>query len=245
LGGVLARQNIPVFAHLFGAALLLGLVGAIVARYLPPQPVGTLSPPDSTEGQEQHAPVFVIPPRALWAVGMIAGCSFLAEGAMADWSAVFLNREQHVDAGMAATGYAVFSFAMAAGRFVGDPVVHRIGPQRAVRFGGAIAAGALGAALIVNQPWATIAGLACIGAGLSVIVPVAFSAAGNTPGISHGRAIAAAATAGYSGYLLGPPVIGFVAEALTLRGALAIVALLCLTISVLAKSVSRAGAAGM
>ena len=108
-------------------------------------------------------------------------------------------------------------------RFFGDAVAMRLGPVRFVRLGGTVALAALGVVLLSPQPGPALLGFACVGMGLAAICPMTFSAAGRTPAASSpGEARSAVTTLGYFGFLIGPPVIGFAAQAIGLRAALAI-----------------------
>jgi MFS family permease len=173
--------------------------------------------------EHKESPGFKWPPRTLVALGAVAFCVMMGEGAMADWSAVFLRQSTGASEAVAASGYAVFSIAMAAARFSGDWLAARVGPVALVRLGSGLAAAGLGSALLLGQPWSALLGFAAVGAGFATIVPQVFSAAGRTSGMDAGPALATATTIGYSGFLIGPPIIGFAAEAIGLRGALAII----------------------
>ena len=158
---------------------------------------------------------------------------------MADWSAVYLNGPLGTGPGFAAAGYAAFSVAMAAGRLFGDRLAQRFGQVWLVRAGAAVAAVGLGLSLAIGDPVFALVGFASAGVGFSIIFPSALSAAGRTKGRAAGPAIAAVATAGYFGFLIGPPSIGFVAELAGLGGALYIVVALSAAIVLLAGSVGR------
>ncbi len=161
---------------------------------------------------------------------------------MADWSAVYLEGTLETGPGFVAAGYAAFSLAMAFGRLFGDGLTQRLGPARLVRLGGALAAVGLGVALAIGEPYIALAGFACAGAGFSIIFPAALSAAGRTKGMAAGPALAAVSTAGYFGFLVGPPTIGLIAEALSLGAALYVIVLLSAAIIVLARTVGGADA---
>lgn len=156
---------------------------------------------------------------------------------MADWSAVYLNGTLGTGPGLAAAGFAAFSATMVAGRLLGDRLIARFGPVALVRAGGAVSALGLGVSLSVAQPVAALVGFGCAGLGFSIIFPAALSAAGRAK--SAGPAIAAVATTGYFGFLVGPPSIGFAAEAVGLGGALFIVVVLSAAIVLLAGSVGQ------
>ncbi|WP_108861601.1 MFS transporter [Ruegeria sp. Alg231-54] len=161
--------------------------------------------------------VFALPSGALILVGFTALCGALGEGAVADWSAVFLRDVTDAAESIAALGYAVFSVAMVAFRLAGGFVIARFGPVATARFGGACAA--LGVFCVVSAAEAglALAGFAMMGIGYAVIMPLAFSRAASDPNVPPGQAIASVATLGYGGLLIGPPLIGFLAEMLTLR----------------------------
>jgi hypothetical protein len=108
-----------------------------------------------------------------------------------------------------------------------------------VRFGSALAAAGLTLALIHGEPISALIGFAAVGAGFATIVPQVFSAAGRTPGMDPGPALATTTTVGYSGFLIGPPVIGFAAEAIGLRGALGLIVATSLVAIVLAPNVRK------
>ncbi len=197
--------------------------------------------PASADAAGEGEPAFARPTRALLGLGVISFCVLLGEGAMSDWSAVYLDGTLETGPGFAAAGYAAFSLAMAFGRLFGDGLAERLGHVRLVRACGAIAAGGLGAALLVGQPVFALIGFACAGAGFSVVFPAALSAAGRAEGTAAGPALAAVSTAGYTGFLVGPPAIGFAAELVGLGGALFVVVGLSAAIVIFADAVRNAG----
>jgi fucose permease len=168
---------------------------------------------------------FALLPPALLPLGVIAFSVLLCEGAIGDWSTVYLRESLGSPPGVAATGYVVFSLLMTAGRLTGDWLTLRLGPARIVRAGGVLVVAGMGVILLTQAPTAAILGFGLIGAGVACPFPLVLSAAARTPNIAAGRAIAAMATVGYMGSFVGPPVIGAVAEILTLRGALGLLML--------------------
>lgn len=217
-------------AHLVAVGLGLAALTAFSLPHL--LPADDAAPGDS--------PAFVLPTGPLLGLSLLAFFCLVAEGAMADWSAVYLRDTLGTDPAFAASGYAAFSVAMAAGRFGGDALRARFHAVTLVRASGVLAAAGLGVALLVGQPVAALVGLACVGLGLANIVPVLFTAAGQTPGIAPGMGIAAVASVGYFGFLLGPPVIGFVARATSLTSGLGLVAVLIALIALCAGGVNHA-----
>ncbi len=176
----------------------------------------------------------------LVALGVMAFCSFLAEGASGDWSALYLHKTLGAGAAFAATAFAAFSIAMAIGRLGGDWLTSHLGATLLLRGGGALAACGFTATLLLGRPAVAVAGFGLVGLGLANVVPTLFSAAGRSRAIPSRIAIAAVASAGYTGLLAGPPLIGFAAEAFTLMRALIAVVVCCGVITLLAGMVRRA-----
>jgi MFS family permease len=227
IGGFVASLNVALLLHFLGVALICALLILGSARFLLP----------GREDAQKTETKFVWPTRTVLALGLIAFCALVGEGAIGDWSALYLNGTLRTGAGLAAAGFAAFSIIMALGRGVGDSITARLGPALMVRLGGLIAAAGLTLALVVSWAPLAILGFALVGAGFSVIFPLTLSAAGRTTKQAAGTALAAVATCGYAGFLVGPPVIGFVANALNLRIALGFVVLLSLCAAIFARSV--------
>src|SRR5262249_4228588 len=177
--------------------------------------------------------------RALLLLGVAAFFTLLAEGAAADWSAVYLSRSLGATAGVAALAYTGFSVAMLTSRAVGDRLNGSLGPAARGRGGGLLAAGGITLALVIGSTPAALVGFAAMGAGLGVVVPVLFRAAGSTTGVAAGVGIAAVSTLGWLGFLAGPAAIGFAAAIVGLRTALAIVVVATAMVALLARSAGR------
>ena len=203
LGGLLASRTVGPLPHFSTVAILAAI--AFAGAY------GALLP-SRADASEEGAPAFARPTRALLGLGIMAFCVLLGEGAMGDWSAVYLDDTLGTGPGFAAAGYAAFSLSMAFGRLFGDRLTERLGPVTLVRSCGALAAVGLGVALAAAQPLVALVGFACAGAGFSIVFPTALSAAGRTGDMATGPALAAVSTAAYTGFLIGPPFIGFLAE---------------------------------
>src|SRR2546427_5729194 len=226
LGALAAGLGVGPRAHLAAIALLL-TVFALTARR-------RLLAPEFDD--PERARTLVRPPRRLLVLGAAAFCTLLAEGAAADWSAVYLSRSLGAAAALAALGYTAFSLAMVVSRTVGDRLNVRVGPVSLVRVGGLLAATGLAAALVNGSTVAALAGFAAMGAGLGVVVPVLFRAAGSTGGVTAGVGVAAVSTIGWLGFLSGPPAIGFAAGAVGLRGALGLVVVATVLLALLSRS---------
>lgn len=174
------------------------------------------------------------PSRSLALLAFVGFCVLLSEGAIADWSAVYLRETLGGSSFIGGLGFAGFSLTMALGRFYGDVVIPKWGSANLVRYGGLLAGSALGVALLIGNPVVAISGFTLAGLGISCVVPVIFSAAAKIPGISSGAGIAAISSMGYVGFMAGPPAIGFVAETFGLSYGLGLVAALCLLFGLLA-----------
>jgi hypothetical protein len=172
-----------------------------------------------------------LPNRATLGLGILCFLCMVAEGAVLDWGALHLRGNLGVSPGVAATGFAAFAASMAGGRLAGDWLRSRSGAVPLVRWSACLAAAGLVVALVAPWPLAAIIGFGLVGLGLANLVPVFFGAAGRIPGQAPGAAIAAMATIGYSGFVVGPPFIGVVADAASLRVALSLVVLACVGIA--------------
>jgi MFS family permease len=211
IGGLVASAGLSVGAGLALPAVLVGLI--VIASALVGLRPGFEAPPSHHE----KIP-FTFRNRLLLLLGAVAFLCMVNEGAVTDWSGVYLRGIAHGTAAQAAAGYASFAFAMAACRLVGDLVVRRLGQQKTMWIGGGIAA--FGFVLVIGFPTILVAciGYALIGVGVSNLVPIVFSAAGRA-GPTASIGVSMTATAGYAGFLVGPPIIGFLADHLGLRGA--------------------------
>ncbi|QJW92436.1 MFS transporter [Spirosoma taeanense] len=164
-------------------------------------------------------------------LGIMCFAVFLAEGAILDWSAVFLRDIKGIDATLAGAGYAAFSVAMAIMRLVGDKLVARLTGKMVV-VGGSLL-GAVGLLIAVMSPWVWggLVGFVLLGLGVANVVPLFFSAAAGLPGIAPTVSIPAITTIGYTGLLAGPALLGFIAYHFSLSVALGFVALLLLLVA--------------
>jgi MFS family permease len=233
VAGVIAGRGVSPETHLLGTGFVLAALVAIAQRWLVPGPDGA-----------SDGPTFALPTGALLGLAIVAFCVLLTEGAVADWSAVYLRDVLDASVAAGGWGYMAFSLTMAAGRFAGDALVQKLGPVWIIRGGGILVALGLAVVLLSQSVPTAIAGFACVGAGLAAAFPVAISVAGRTPGVPTGTAVAAIATAGYFGFLVGPPVIGLVSHTFGgLRTGLAVVAVLGVAIAILAGQM-RGGTAG-
>ncbi len=224
------KLGLPLLAH---SVLVIGVVAGLCLRLAIPPSRSPQWAPAPRIGAP-HAPLFTLPKGPLVLVGLVAMCASLGEGAMADWGAIFLMATTGVPEASAAIGYAVFSVAMVVMRLGGDRVTYRLGPMRTARLAGIIAALGAGLAVIVATYPAALVGFTLMGIGYAVIMPLAFSRATNDPILPPGKAVASLATLGYGGLLMGPPVIGFIAEVSSIRVGFAVLMALAILMAVLA-----------
>ena len=225
IGALAAGAGLAPRVHFAVLAVVVTLAALAAVRRLLPR--------DSSEARQRR---LVRPSRALLILGAAAFCTLLAEGSAADWSAVYLSQSVGVSAAVAALGYTAFSLAMATSRTLGDRLNRRFGPLALARAGGGVAAVGLAAGLATASAPVALAGFTAMGAGLGVVVPILFRAAGSTPGISASIGVATVSTIGWLGFLAGPPAIGFAAGAVGLRTALGLVVLAILILVVLTRT---------
>jgi MFS family permease len=195
-----------------------------------------LVPP--AEDLPSDGPALALPNRATLVLGLCCLACFLTEGAVTDWSTILLRLSRHASAAVAPFGYAGFAVAMAAARLSGDAMAMRIGKRRLMQLGCLIAASGMLLAAASPWLWLDVAGFALVGLGTGNVAPLVFSAAARVPGMSPTTSAPAVVSLGYAGFLLGPVIIGFIANAVTLGFALGLVAILLLAISFAAKAVA-------
>ena len=228
---VLLRQHATASEDLAVAAVAM-IVTVLVSR---PYLLAEDEPVDPPAG-------WTLIPRTLWGLAGVAFLSIFIEGSISDWGTVYLRSTLHVSAATAATGYAVFSLSMMTGCFVGDYLNMKLGPTNLLRASGALVAFGFGFALLgINYTGAMI-GFLVTGFGLSNMIALIFGAAARRNPGGVGAAIAAAASVGYLGFLVGPPVVGSLSGFLGLRMALALVVVAGVVISIAARTVMREGA---
>jgi MFS family permease len=219
LGGLVASRAVPAGIHFWVSGIALAAMSILAFRWLP-----LPSAPEDAEKVASGGTITWSVP--LGALALLAFSIMLVEGAIADWSAIYLRTSVLTGPGLAALGYAVFSGAMAGGRLTGDYLTGKLGRGHLVCYGALLAAAGLVFVLLFgNAGWALV-GFTCAGAGLATIIPNTFAAAGNIEGSAPGPSLAVVTTAGYVGFLAGPPLIGFVAQLSTIRAALWILVVL-------------------
>lgn len=207
------------------AAVLVIVAMPYVLQDAPTAPAGGADAPKTT-----------LLPRdaAIWLLGVLALFSMVPEGAVLDWAALYLQQELGSDVARSGLAFAFFSGAMAIMRFAGDSVRNRFGAVRTLRWSGLIAAAGMLGGAVAPTDLIAVACFAFSGLGVANMVPILFSAAGNHPGLAPGAGIAAVTMFGYSGILVAPSSIGFVAEHVGFRWTYGTLAILLVFVALMA-----------
>lgn len=169
-----------------------------------------------------------LPNKSILGLSFICMTSFMAEGCVADWSAIYLQDSLQAPKALISLGYAGFSIAMTIGRFNGDSLIERVGKRKLVVSGCLLAAIGFTIVVAAVAPIVAIAGYILVGLGCCCTVPVVFSASANIPGVSTVEGFAMVTTGGLIGFLTGPSLIGFIAEETTLATGLSLIILMAL-----------------
>jgi MFS family permease len=212
LGGLFAQRGATPLTTFLWVGLLVVVLAVWSRIWLLPSTPASSDDPSSDAAAARVSGVLFL--------GVLAFCCLVGEGAAADWSTVYVRDSLGGAPGFAAAAYAAFSLAMMGGRLVGDRLAARFGAVGLVRVSALLAAFGLILAIVVPAPWAGVVGFGCLGAGLACIAPQVFSAAGNRNPARAGQALARVAGMGYAGFLVGPVLIGGLAQISTLRWAL-------------------------
>jgi predicted MFS family arabinose efflux permease len=226
-GALFTYFEVSFFLHLLIVMAISLLVASRVRHFLIPdlRKVGQ-------EQEDQPSQNILLHP-ALLSLGLIAFCCMLGEGAMADWTTIYLEKVSLADRDWSPLGLVAFSTAMMIGRFLGDGARQRLGDSRLVQGSAIVAITGLSLALVWPVIWTGILGFFLVGIGLATIVPIAYSTAGNISGLSPGVGISMVTSIGYAGFLVGPPVIGLLSDWQGLRFGMAFVLFLFVAMLVL------------
>ena len=228
IGTFMISKGISPFNHFLVITAIALLIVLIAFRFTLPKDL------PRTEAQ----PIFALPDKSLLNLGIIAFCCMICEGAMFDWSGIYFQQVVRAEKGYFAAGYTAFMMTMATGRFVGDWLVTKFGTKTILQASGITIATGLLISVAFPYFYSAIAGFLLVGAGVSSVVPLVYSNAGKSKKMSSGVALAAVSTIGYLGFLFGPPVIGFIAEATSLRVSFVLIAILGLATTVIS-SITR------
>lgn len=234
IGGMTGAIAVSAFFWLDASPLLsmiivFALIGALLVWSLG----GLLPTPVVSSGSRSAMPHGVV-----IVLGMLAFSVFLAEGAVLDWSAIYLRETRSVEHAYAGLGYGLFAIAMTFGRLTGDRLISRFGQQLVVVGGGVVAAIGFVIVVTVSSPMASMFGFLLVGLGASNLAPIMFSAAGKQTRMSETAAIGAVTAMGYAGVVIGPGLVGFFAHAFSLGTSFVGISILFLLIAMSSKVVA-------
>ena len=229
LGGWTLRHNYSTGTHYLIVLMPLALLSVASYYFL-------LSVDDE---QHESKKLYAMPDKALMLIGVICLCSTLCEGAMADWSALYYQSVLEDATVKSTTGFTAYAFTMSIGRFTGDKLIHWMGYRKVLMMDALLIACGMGLALASSLPVLVIIGFALVGYGVSTVIPIAYMVAGRSKTMRPSVALAAVSTVGFTGFLIGPPVIGFIAHEIGLRSALALVILLAISVFALSWRVKQ------
>lgn len=224
--GIMIRNDVSIADHYLLISSLMIIVYLVMHFYLV-----------RSEERNSGSGRMVWPSKLLWLLGIICFCCALCEGAMADWSSLFYKQVVGDGSKVNTTGYTAFALMMALGRLVGDKLVDRFGSRNVLMVDSLfIAMGFLIGTNILNSI-GVIIGFGLIGIGVSTVIPIVYTLSGKNPGTPASISLATVSSIGFSGFLVGPPVIGYIAHGIGLRPALMILTLMGAVIFVLSKKV--------
>jgi predicted MFS family arabinose efflux permease len=195
------------------------VMGTVICAILMAVAMSVAAPRLLNTGATAGGPLFAVPRGLVLVLAILAGVTFLVEGALLDWSALLITEARLVPVAQGGIGYMIFSIAMTAGRLSGDWLSGRLGDLRTMLWGGLVALLGFVILLALAQPVLVLSGFAFIGLGCANIVPVLFRRAAAQTAMPAALAVTAVTTVGYAGILAGPAVIGFVAKATGLHAA--------------------------
>ncbi|HET7835846.1 MAG TPA: MFS transporter [Variovorax sp.] len=213
-GGAALAAGLRPQVHLLLVSGAMALTVVVAARSMLPREA-------TASASADHG--FRLPRGALALLGLLAALGLIAEGAIYDWSVLYLQQELGSPQQQAALAYASFSAAMALARFGGDALRARFAPPVLLRASALLAAGSMALVLLTDRPWLALVGFAGVGVGFANVVPILFAASARVPGVEPTRGIAGVSALAYLGFMAGPPVIGFLAQVSSLTHALYLV----------------------
>jgi len=189
--------------------------------------------------EEEDKPLFVMPDKSLLLLGIIAFCSMMCEGTMFDWSGIYYKKVVEAPKNILGFAYTFFMISMAGTRFVADYFTSKFGVKKIVFFSGALNFTGLVILIFFPDKIISLAAFFIIGAGVSSVIPLVFSLAGKSKTMSSSVALASVSTMGFFGFLLGPPLIGYLASWLNLQVSFSFIAFMALCVAILATQIKE------
>lgn len=227
IGSFMITHNISPFIHflIVGSTTLLLIIltfGDTIKEDIP---------------SDKKKSLIVLPDKALVKLGAVAFCSMSCEGTMYDWSSIYFQKEVHAAPSQVGLGFVAYMGTMTSARFVGGWLIKTFGEKKLLQLSGCLIAAGLITAIVFPNIVTAIIGFMLAGLGVSCVVPIIFTLAGKNSKLPPGAAIAAVSIVGYGGFLLGPPIIGHIAQAFNLRWSFLLIACMGLMIPLLVKKV--------
>ena len=227
VASLVAASDLPATWHLVGVCTI-GYLFVLLASFY-------MLPLEATHAPEEAKEPFRLPSGTILLLGIMSALGMVGEGAMYDWSTLYMRDELGSPQQFAALAYGAFSAAMALGRFGGDWARVRLGDRAMLQTTAWLSAIAMGATLAIAHPVAALIGFGLVGVGFSNMVPVMFSVAAKVPGITPAKGIAGVSSLGYLGFMMGPPMIGYLAHHSRLSMALLVVAIFAVAVALLTR----------
>jgi MFS family permease len=217
-GALFAKFGIGLFPH-FGlmSVMSVGLLIWAAFNLIKDDPLSRNAEKSENATEEAESTAFRMPTKAILPLGIIAFCGMTGEGAIGDWAAIYMHKVMGQDEAFSALAFGAFAMAMTFGRLTGDVATEKLGKRKHLIYSSLLAISGLVLALSFNNPWSVLAGFFVVGLGLATVVPIVYSTAGNTEGVSPSVGIAMATTIGYAGFFVGPPTIGYLSDVFSLR----------------------------
>lgn len=227
IGFIVVPLNLIPFHHFCIICICVLITVFIIQRYALTTDIG----------QKTSAPLFVKPDSAILKLGIIAFGSMVSEGTMFDWSGVYFQKVVIAPKALVLFGNVCFMGMMATGRFGGDFLITKFGVKRMLQMSGVVISAGLLTAVIFPYLYPAAFGFLLVGFGVSSVVPMVYGLAGKSKTMPPGVAIAAVSSIGFIGFLAGPPLIGFIAQAASLRLSFALIAIFGLGTTIMASVV--------
>ncbi|MEO5999088.1 MAG: MFS transporter, partial [Chitinophagaceae bacterium] len=221
LGALMVSMNQQPFFHFLLVAILMTGLLLLFFKFTP----------DQQPAAHERQPLFVLPNRSLVKYGLISFATMACEGTMFDWSGIYFKKVVHAPKELVTVGFAVYMVAMTLGRLTGDRLVRFFGIQRILKYSGLLIFTGLLTAVVFPYYVTACVGFVMVGLGISCVIPLVFSLAGKSKTMGSGPAIAAVSSIGYLGFLLIPPIVGFIAETFNLQWSFLMIAFLGLLIT--------------
>ncbi|GAB4513170.1 MAG: MFS transporter [Anaerolineae bacterium] len=231
-GTLAIASGVPPAVHMMAVFMPLALLVMFNGRDLIPHELERGSTTPQTSG-------FMIPRGVLLWIGLLVFAAYFSEETVVAWSGIYLQDTLHAAPAVVPLGYLAFALMMTTGRMFGDWLTTRYAPETVVRYSALTASVGLALGLMIPHPGAAIIGFGCAGLGVANLAPVLLSAAGRMPGLPSGVAVSAVSSVGYLAFFIGPPIVGFVAEATSLAYGIGVMVLVGLMTAACAGIIRR------